>query len=123
MGLEAAWYNALTTSAALAGLVSTRIYPLQMPQGETYPSVVYRRTGGERVHDFAGYSTIENAMFELVVLATAVTARRLTADAAIGALSSATAFTASVILSPDDSYDDEVSVYVRSYDISIWYNG
>jgi len=62
----------------------------------------------------------ENAHFEVSIYATAVTARRLTSDAVIGAISSATAFTALVIASPVDAYNDEVGLYQRTYDISAW---
>lgn len=68
----------------------------------------------------SGYSTLENALFEVVIYATAVTARRVVSDAVINAISSATAFTGLGIASPEDAWDDEASVYRRTYDISIW---
>jgi hypothetical protein len=123
VGLEAEVYNSLTTSVTLTGMVGSNIYPIYAPQGTGHPAVVYRRSAGERIHDFDGYSTIENAQFEVVVFATAVTARRRVSDAVIGALSSATAFRGLAISSPQDRYDDSVRLYARIYDISIWYTG
>ena len=120
MSVEARVYNALTTSATLTGLVSTRIYPIRMLQGTEYPAVVYRRNSGDRVYDISGYSTLENATLEVEIHATAVTARRLVSDAVINALSSATAFTGLAFTSPFDYYDDGVRVYTRIYDVSIW---
>jgi len=120
MSIEARIYQALTTSATLNALVSDRIYPIRTRQNSPYPVVVYKRDSGERIYAMDGYSTLENAAFELSIHATAVTARRLVSDAAINALSSATAFTGIVIESPMDHYDDEVSLYTRTYSVSIW---
>lgn len=41
--IEATLYNRLSTYAGLTALVGTRIYPLIMPQGVTYPALVYQR--------------------------------------------------------------------------------
>ena len=120
MSIEARIYQALTTSAALNALVSDRIYPIKARQDGGFPAVVYKRDGGEREYGMDGYSTLENAAIELCIHATAVTARRLVSDAAINALSSATAFTGIVVESPMDAYNDEVSIYTRTYSVSIW---
>ena len=121
MSIEARIYQALTTSATLNALVSDRIYPIKARQNAPYPVVVYKRDGGEREYGMDGsYSTLENAAIELSIHATAVTARRLVSDAAISALSSATAFVGLTILSPTDHYNDEVSIYTRTYSVSIW---
>jgi len=121
LSIEARIYEALTTSVTLAALVSTRIYPIKARQNAPYPVVVYKRDGGEREYGMDGsYSTLENAAIELSIHATAVTARRLVSDAAISALSSATAFVGLTILSPTDHYNDEVSIYTRTYSVSIW---
>ncbi len=122
MGIETRVYDALTTSTALAALVSTRIYPIRMMQGVGFPTVVYRRASGDRHYDMSGYSTLENAIIELAVYATAVTARRLASDAAISAISSATAFTGLAIAAAEDSYNDATELYVRTNEISIWNN-
>ena len=120
MSIEARIYQALTTSATLNALVSDRIYPIKARQDSDFPAVVYKRDGGEREYGMDGYSTLENAAIELSIHATAVTARRLVSDAAINALSSATAFTGIVVESPMDFYNDEVSIYTRTYSVSIW---
>jgi len=120
VSIEARIYQALTTSATLNALVSDRIYPIKARQDGDFPAVVFRRDGGEREYGMDGYSTLENAAIELSIHATAVTARRLVSDAAINALSSATAFTGIVVASPMDEYNDAVSIYTRTYSVSIW---
>ena len=50
MTFETALYSYLSNFAGLAALVSTRIYPRQLPQNSTLPAVVYQRISGPRVH-------------------------------------------------------------------------
>lgn len=50
MTLEQALYSYLSTYAGLTALVSTRIYPVTMPQGVTYPAVTYTRISAPRIH-------------------------------------------------------------------------
>jgi hypothetical protein len=45
--VESLIYNRLSTFAGLSALVNTRVYPLILPQGVTYPAVTYQRTGSE----------------------------------------------------------------------------
>lgn len=120
MPLEEKLYNSLTTSATLTAIVGTAIYPVRRVQGGTLPAVVYRRASGGREYTTVGYATLENAHIELSIYATAVTARRKTGDAAIGAISSSLTFKGLVISSPQDFYDDETAEYSRRFDISIW---
>jgi hypothetical protein len=120
MPLEEKLYTALTGSATLTAIVGTAIYPVKRAQGGTLPAVSYRRASGSREHSTLGYVTVENAHIELNVYATAVTARRKTGDAAVGAISSSITFKGLVISSPQDFYNDETAEYVRRFDISIW---
>lgn len=53
MFLEAALYNRLSTYAGLTALVSTRIYPLVLPQDPTLPAVTYQ-TIGRSMEDVRG---------------------------------------------------------------------
>lgn len=46
MTLEQALYSYLSGYAGLTALVGTRIYPVTMPQGVTYPAVTYRKVSG-----------------------------------------------------------------------------
>lgn len=120
MPLEERLYTALTGSATLTAIVGTAIYPIKRAQGSTLPAVVYRRASGGREYSTIGYATLENAHIELSVYATAVTARRKTGDAAIGAISSSVTFRGLVISSPQDFYNDETAEYSRRIEVSIW---
>jgi len=120
MALESKVYAALATAVHLNTLVGDRIYPIKMLQGTDYPAIVYRRSGGERIQDVSGYSTLENAEIEVEVHATAITARRLVGDAVVSALSHATGFSGMMFSSPFDRYDDSIGIYTRTMEISIW---
>jgi hypothetical protein len=46
MSFEEGLYSRLSGDATLAGLVSDRIYPVAVPQGVSYPHVVFRKRSG-----------------------------------------------------------------------------
>ena len=50
MTIETALYSYLKDFAGLYALVSTRIYPLILPQNPTLPAVAYQQISGPRVH-------------------------------------------------------------------------
>lgn len=43
MSLETGIYKLLSANSAVAALVGTRIYPVIVPEGATFPAVVYQR--------------------------------------------------------------------------------
>ncbi len=47
--VEQAIYDRLSNYAGLTALVSTRIYPMVLPQNPTYPAVRYQRISGTRL--------------------------------------------------------------------------
>jgi len=48
MEIEAAFYSFITSQAVTSSLVSTRVYPLNIPQEATLPAVAYQRISGGR---------------------------------------------------------------------------
>ena len=65
MLLEQALYSYLSGVAGLTALVSTRIYPLMMPQDVTLPAVTYQRISGPRVHTMGTDPGLESPRFQL----------------------------------------------------------
>lgn len=49
MTLEQALFNYLSTYAGLVSLLGTRVYPLRLPQGPTYPAITYFKVSNTRV--------------------------------------------------------------------------
>lgn len=96
MSLEGALYSQITGDAAVAALVSTRVYPVEIPERSTYPSVSYQRVGGRSVQSHqlpksgtAAFTSIQiNAFAEtrraaqqlLAAVRAAIEAVRWTAD-------------------------------------------
>lgn len=61
---ERVWV-ALLADASVAAVVSTRVYPLELPQDATLPAIVYSDLGGPRAHSLAGDSGIGRARVQV----------------------------------------------------------
>jgi len=97
-----------------------RIYPDDAVQSAGLPSVIYNRVSGYRVNSMSGYSGLENPRFQFNIYSTLVDDLRVICDALIAALDAATTFTAVPCYGPFDGYDDEIGIYRRVLDVSIW---
>lgn len=71
MVIETALYNYLSSYAGLSALVSSRIYPLVMPQTPTLPVVVYQQVSGPRVHAMGNDPGIMDARYQFACWASA----------------------------------------------------
>lgn len=80
MSIESALYDRLAAASGLTALVSARIYPLQAPQGDETPYVVWQRIGGRRIGNLAGASRVALATFQVACYATTFLAARAVAD-------------------------------------------
>lgn len=66
MALEADLYNFLSNEASITALVSTRIFPVRVPQAQTTkPCITYTRISGQRIRDFDGEVGIENPRIQI----------------------------------------------------------
>ena len=118
--IEISLYEALVAHGALTAIVADSIYPDHARQGATLPSVVYCRVSGVRVSSLSGYSGLENPRFQFDVYSESVDDLADIHDAIIGALAAATTFKAVPADSPWDDWDDDVGIYRRTFDVSIW---
>ena len=57
--METAIYDILINTVSVTDVVSTRIYPSRIPQGETLPAVTFQRIGNEPEDDKDGPSTLD----------------------------------------------------------------
>lgn len=62
MSAGAKIYTQLTTYTGMSALVSTRVYPLLMPQNVTLPAITYQRISGTGQH---GSSNIREARYQI----------------------------------------------------------
>lgn len=58
MSFESTLYTALSTNAALAALVGTRIKPDVLPQGTTIPAIAYQRISTPRSQVFGSTQAV-----------------------------------------------------------------
>jgi hypothetical protein len=110
-------YSDLSGFAGLSALISTRIYPLRMPQGGTFPAVVYTRVSGSRINNLDG-ENIQNPRFQVDCWAESYSAAKAVA-AQVESAFAAASFT-SVLIADRDDRDDTTEIYRVSMDFSVW---
>lgn len=120
MPLEGRLYATLSGFSSLTTLVGDNIFPQKIPQGTSPPVVIYKRISGYRVHDLQGYSGLENPRVQIDVFTTSLDERRQIADQVIDAMEASTVFKAIMIPSPIDEWDDNLEIYRRILQFSIW---
>lgn len=84
MSIEAAIYSIAADDGGIAALVGTGIWPVFVPQGESFPAVTYQQISGVREHACDGPLGLCAARFQLNCWAegaTAYTDARALADA------------------------------------------
>ena len=86
MTLSQALFNYLSTYAGLASLVSTRVYPVALPQGATLPAVTYQRVSTVRRRTFGAPRLGRQARFQFTVWASSYADREAIALQLIAAL-------------------------------------
>lgn len=120
MGVEALVIGALTTYNSLTTLVSTRIYPVKAPQAVSPPVVTYKVGGGDRINSLTGYSSLSNPHITIECLSTSYSQVVSIATATIEAIITSTRFKAILADNPFDDYDDDIALYRRTLDFSLW---
>lgn len=125
--LEEGLYTFLTTTAAIAALVGTRIYPLLIPLDATLPAAAYQRISGpfEAAHD--GPTGLVRARIQITCVGATYAAARAVAAAIVtamlgyrGAMGDYTV-SVPVIENVRDDRADTLSACVSRLDAIIWY--
>ncbi|MDY6844229.1 MAG: DUF3168 domain-containing protein [Thermodesulfobacteriota bacterium] len=109
----------LKASSDLVNLVSSRIFPVLLPQDAAFPSVTYQRVSGERVYDLDGDSNLENPRIQIDTWSTSYGASKQISGIIRTAMEGSATFDA-LLLSDMDLYQDDVEIYRISQDFSIW---
>ncbi len=86
MTLEQAIFNYLSSYAGLTALVSTRVYPVTLPQGATLPAVTFMRVSSRRMRTFGSARMGRVARVQLTVWAESYASRQAVAGQIIAAL-------------------------------------
>ncbi len=115
--IEETIFSDLSSFAGLSALIATRIYPLRMPQGSTFPAVVYTRVSGARINNLDG-ENIQNPRYQIDCWAETYSAAK--AVAAQIELAFAASSLQAVLIADRDDKDDSVRLYRVSLDYSVW---
>lgn len=113
-------YKLLSADTTVTGFVSTRIYPVPLPQRAAFPCLSYERVGGERIYTLSGYAGLENPIFEFVIYATASTALDKISSAVKKAIDEGTTAFKAVCRSEDEAWDEDKKARVRIIEYSLW---
>lgn len=121
-------YNYLSNTAGITALVSTRIYPVVLPQNATYPAITYQVISTPIIHTVEGCSAPNtnmqidcwstNTYLEAHQVADAV---ETALDNYSGTWNSADVVSACLLTGRQDLYEDNVSDYRVMLEFSIWH--
>lgn len=122
MSIQDDLYTALSGYAALTALVSTRIYPIKVPQSPTYPFVVYQRLSNIHINSLSGSSGLNQSRYQFDIYAATYASANSIADEVVGAMVAATTYESIQLSRIDLDFDDNVGEYRISIDFSVWHN-
>ena len=130
MRAERVAYTLLAASGTLTALVSTRIYPSELPQGVALPAGVYRTISGVEPGqiDAAATARVVQTRIQVTALASSYSGCKDVVEACRAALLYQHGTVASVqvisiirdLVGPDD-FDAELEVFAQSIDVIITY--
>lgn len=130
MEIEEALFKHLKSFAGLFALVSSRIYPMVMPQKTTMPTVTFQRISTPREYAHDGYSGLAHPLFQIscwaekysIVRAVAKQVR-LALQAYVGTMGGVggVEVQASFQENERDFYDSEAGLYHVPVDFRIWH--
>jgi len=101
--------------------ITTRCYPVTIPQSPTYPLILYTRISGVRDHHFQGPSGIVRTRMQIEAWAETYSGAKTLAAAIRGALDgyTGTAIGSCLLDNERDIYEPELNVYRVVYDFQI----
>jgi len=120
MSIQSDLYTHLSTDAGLLTLVSTRLYPVKVPQSPTYPLVSYLAISGQSMNSLGGTGALRNSLYQFDVYAKTYSEAISIADALETAMASAS-FKTLLQSRIDADFDDTPDVYRIILDFSIWH--
>lgn len=117
--LETKIYTVLSGNVTVAAAVSSRIYPLLMPQNAALPAITYQRINSDPANTLEGFSNLENAHIVVNAWGTRYDVVKELAEDIHAAMNGADTFKA-LMVNDLDGYDPDAGLYVVSQDFSCW---
>jgi hypothetical protein len=113
-------YSLLTNDAGVSALVSTRVYPMSLPQDGTLPAITYTQVSDNPQVNLDGENALRANRYQFDCFSTTYTGAHALGEALKTAMETATAFT-SIRESMTDLYNNDPAQYRVSMDFSIWH--
>lgn len=126
MSLDVKMHQALSGGAAIAALVSTRIYPLVLPQSVAYPAISYQRISNTGQ---MGTTALRESRWQVNCWALTYTAAQALAVAVKNALEEYTATATAprikmvLVVNELDDFDPEANIFRVIVDVMLTTSG
>lgn len=126
MTVEADIFSRLSGYSGLTALVSTRIYPVRLPQKPTYPAIVYTRISAERISAMGDDTGTVRPRFQFDVYATTYANARAVTEQLRKALqrysgTDTVTIQEIFVIGESEFYEDETELYHTAIDFEIIY--
>lgn len=124
--IEAA-INYILVNDTMVKAITTKCYPVKLPQSPTYPLILYTKISGMRDHVLSGASGRAHPRFQVEAWAETYSGAKTLADAIRNALddysgtASGTVIHSCLIDSERDVYESEIEKYRVIQDFFIWH--
>ncbi len=122
-------YTYLVAQSVITNIVSTRVYPLILPQEPIYPAISYSDDESNYTESFDGQTDHTQAIFQLnawaktyaeaTTLGNAISTALKNTSGAFGGINIQRC---TIISGPLSVYEDSVEAYRQTYIFSIWHN-
>ena len=123
MNIEQTLVAYLVTVPALTALVSSRVYPLVLPQNAALPAIAYQRISGPREHSHSGPSGLAHPRIQLACwAATYAEAKAVAAALRQGIDGNRTFCQACFVESDIDDYEPETKLWRVIVDAVVWHS-
>lgn len=113
MILENKIFNTLKDSSSITAYVSTRIYPVMIPQRvATFPSIVYNRVSADRMYSLQGYTSCEKVRITIDIITNDYDTLRILGNLVHQVMTSSTYLNSCIMINEGDSYDPEYEIFL-----------
>jgi hypothetical protein len=124
VAIETSIYSRLTAYAGVADLVSTRVYPVVMPQNTSFPAITYQTNAREKNPTFGADSTISNKEMRITSWASTYSGAKDLAAEVLAALNRWSSGDVQEVFHEDegDTYNEELDKYGVYMDFTVWFD-
>jgi hypothetical protein len=128
MEIEEAFTAYLKAQSSLTALISTRLFPIKMPQDTAFPCATYQIISKERTHAFQQDAALTNANIQVSAWGKSYASVKSVAKQVravlqnySGLIGGSVTVNAVLIENEMDDYDNATDTYVVHQEFEIWY--